>query len=219
MSLLQVHCYSHLQSIFWHGGEMLNRTSPLCIGRCFALWSSTFAVGGAVPFLCCSSPVISSSLVKEYKQLSAFLAKCDLSMWFSANVFSIGFNVPWEDLFSLDWRVVVLDGFSVVVEFSRLVFDCTGTVMLGVFLLLQQSTRSQSSRPSFPNTQKKRKMKKPCSELNMAKANRKTVEFWWTVRVPNTHISPKKTINTMMLTMKRTTVCRFAWSVLQCLFW
>lgn len=201
---------------------MLNCTSPPCTGRCLALWSSTFAVGGTLPFLCRWSPVISSSLVKKYKQLdslSASLAKCDLLMWFSANVFNIGFNVPWEDLLSLDWRVVVLDIFLMIVEFSRLVFDCIGTVMLGVFLLLQQTTWSQSSRPSFPNTQKKRKIKNPCSELNMAKGNRKIVEFWRTVRVPNTHISPKKMINTMMLTMKRTTVCRFAWSVLQCLFW
>ena len=65
----------------------------------------------------------------------------------------------------LEW-----ENFRGTVNFRCLMFDCVDTVMPGIFLP-QQSTCSQSSRPSFPSTQKKRKMKKPCSELNMAKRN------------------------------------------------
>ena len=99
--------------------------------------------------------------------------------------------------------------------FGRLVFECVDTVIF----FLQHSTWSQSSRPSFPNAQKKRKMKKPCSEFNMAKTNWKTVEASRIVRAPKIHISPNRTITPMMLIMSLTTVCGFGLSKLLCRFW
>ena len=53
----------------------------------------------------------------------------------------------------------------VIISRDYELFECVDTLMPGIFLP-QQSTWSQSSWPSFPNAQKKRKMKKPCSELN-----------------------------------------------------
>ena len=105
-----------------------------------------------------------------------------------------------------------------VAYFGCLIFDCVDTVMPGIFLP-QQSTWSQSSRPSFPNTQKKRKMKKPCSELNMAKRNWKAVEASRIVRAPKTHISPNRAITPMRLIMSLMTVCGFALSLLLNRFW
>ena len=108
----------------------------------------------------------------------------------------------------LEW-----ENFRGTVNFRCLMFDCVDDVMPGIFLP-QQSTCSQSSRPSFPSTQKKRKMKKPCSELNMAKRNWKAVEASRIVRAPKTHISPNRAITPMMLIMSLQTRCCFALSLL-----
>ena len=98
-------------------------------------------------------------------------------------------------------------------------FGClVDTVMPGIFLP-QQSTCSQSSRVSFPSTQKKRKMKKPCSELNMAKRNWKVMEASRIVRAPKTHISPKRVITPIIPVTSLTTFCRFALSLLLNRFW
>ena len=84
-------------------------------------------------------------------------------------------------------------------NFRCLIFECVDTLMPGIFLP-QQSTCNQ----------KKRKMKKPCSELNMAKRNWKAVEASRTVRAPKTHIISNRAITPMRLIMSLTTVCRFA---------
>ena len=78
---------------------------------------------------------------------------------------------------------------------------------------LQQSTCSQNVLASFPNTQKNRKMKKPCRELNTAKRNWKAVEASRTVRAPNTHVNPKRDITPMMLIMSLKAIFRFAQSL------
>ena len=108
--------------------------------------------------------------------------------------------------------VLGCDNFLGVMNFRCLIFECVDALMPGIFLP-QQSTCSHSSRPSFPNAQKKRKMKKPCSEFNMAKRNWKAVEASRIVRAPKTHISPNRAITPMMLIMSLKTVCRFALSL------
>ena len=70
----------------------------------------------------------------------------------------------------------------------------------------QQSTLSQSSRPSLPNTQKKRKMKKLCSELNMTKRVWKTTDAPLTVKALNNHVSPKRAITPKVLIRNLMTV-------------
>ena len=99
-------------------------------------------------------------------------------------------------------------------------FCCLSICFIKVpgFFLPQQSTLSQSSRPSFPNTQKKRKMKKPCSELNMAKRNWKAMEASRTVKAANIHVSPKRAINPMVVSITRMTVCCFDLSLLTICF-
>ena len=103
-------------------------------------------------------------------------------------------------------------GFPRVAYFGCLV-ERVDTVMPGIFFP-QQSTCSQSSRVSFPSTQKKRKMKKPCSELNMAKRNWKVMEASRIVRAPKTHINPKRVITPIMPIISLTTLCCFVLSLL-----
>ena len=104
------------------------------------------------------------------------------------------------------------DGRRLVGCGCRLAVDGVDAVTPGIFFP-QQSTLSQSSRPSLPNTQKKRKMKKPCSELNMAKRVWKTIEAPLTVKAPNNHDRPKRAITPMVLIRILMTVCRLALSV------
>jgi len=110
--------------------------------------------------------------------------------------------------------VLGADGLLFMVYSCCLAFGCVeDTVMPGIFLP-QQSTCSQSSRPSFPRTQKNRKMKKPCNELKMAKRNWNTVEPSKKVKKANTHISPKRAITPPMLIISLMTAFRFVCSLL-----
>ena len=150
--------------------------------------------------------------------------------------FSSTVDTPWEISLSLtrldlkgilkDWEAilrVLVAGPDLRAELGsdvrrlvgcgcRLAVDGLDAVTPGIFFP-QQSTLSQSSRPSLPNTQKKRKMKKPCSELNMAKRVWKTTEALLTVKAPNNHVSPKRAITPMVLIRSLVTVCRFVLSV------
>ena len=56
----------------------------------------------------------------------------------------------------------------------------------------RQSNWIHSWRASFPSTQKKRKMKKPCSEVKMVKRYWNVSEASDMVRAPNTHDIPKR---------------------------
>ena len=103
----------------------------------------------------------------------------------------------------------VFNGFLGIVRFCRWVLGRADIVAPAIFHR-QQNTCSQNVLASFPNTQKKRKIKKPCNELNMAKRNWKAVEASRTVRAPNTHVNPKRAITPMMLIMSLTAIFRFA---------
>ena len=112
-------------------------------------------------------------------------------------------------------EVIILgcDGLWMVVGIFRLTAGCVSGVVPGIFFP-QQSTWSQSSRASLPNTQKKRKMKKPCSDVKMVKRIWKASDAPWIVKAPNNHVSPYRAVTPMMLINLLMTVCRFAWSLL-----
>ena len=85
--------------------------------------------------------------------------------------------------------------------------------------LPQQNTWSENSCPSFPNTQKERKMKKPRRELNMAKRYWKAGEASRTVRAPKAQVNPNRAINPMVLIVSLTTVFQFGWSLSANVLW
>ena len=194
-------------STWWHSVE-LRLTST---GRC--------AASGKLALLCCSSLVICGSSAgwentDSLSVPSSFNASLSLN---TLELRAILEAVLWvAELRPSDSRLWLgSDSFCCG---CRLTAGCDDAVTPDIFFP-QQSTCSQSSRPSFPNTQKKRKMKKPCSELNIAKRIWKAVDASRTVRAPNTHVSPKRVITPMILIMSRTTASRLACSWLPILFW
>ena len=232
------HCHHHHHSIqlFWHHDILWSCSSLLL--------AVVLHFDTALLFLRWSLMIISSSSWSA--AIWCTLTDRNSSTWFCWKGAGVASTVDITQEVSLsptDWTESLQGGEEVFRILARgpalrplvgdseglleLVWDCLtffffGTVMPGIFLP-QQSTQSQCFWPSLPNTQKKRKMKKPCSELNMAKRNWKAVEASRTVRAPNIHVSPKRAITPTMLVMSLKTLCWFTWSLLanffRRLFW
>ena len=89
-----------------------------------------------------------------------------------------------------------------------------GGLNVAVFLKKRENVCFQRSLLSFPNTQKKRNMKKPWSVLNSAKRNWNTRDASEMVSAPNSHVKPRRAVKPAALIRRRTPLfccncCRF----------
>ena len=82
----------------------------------------------------------------------------------------------------------------------------------------RQSSWTHNSRASFPSTQKKRKMKKPCREVKMVKRYWNVSEASDMVSAPNTHDIPKRNMIPKVLMNNRLTPSTTCFSLLPYFF-
>ena len=223
-------------------GELSICTSPLATGACWS-WSGT-----SVNICDCSANEcieVDSSLALGYTSMNCMwltgvtLIHClQLESRNVLRSFTISEHTWLDTSILADWTAglellgrgppgvwpvmiwLVSDSLPGEVCFASFTFSCVKAVTLFI-LPPQQSTCNQNSRPSFPNTQKNREMKKPWRELKIAQRNWKAVEASRTVRIltPNTHVNPNRAITTIILIMSLMTVFRFACSLLANFLW